>query len=73
MKHTGVLALVDRDLIRPGHLSAEMGMKSRDAFNQRHKSDYSEMSPTSQARAADMLETARQFVQAVRDVLAGNG
>lgn len=42
-KHTGVLALIDREFIRPGLIPAEMGMKLRDAFNQRQKSDYSEL------------------------------
>lgn len=50
-KHTGVLALIDREFIRPGLIPAEMGMKLRDAFNQRQKSDYSELVPTSEDRA----------------------
>lgn len=68
-KHAGVLALVDREFVRPGDLSAEMAMKLRDAFNQRQKSDYSELKPTSGDRAQEILENARQFLEAVRTAL----
>ena len=66
-KHSGVLSLVDREFVRPGQFPKEMSAALRDAFNQRQKSDYVEFSPTSQARAKEILGNAERFVAAVKE------
>jgi len=68
-KHTGVLALVDREFVRPGLLPSAMSRVLRDAFNQRQRSDYAELTPTSRERALEILGHAREFIEAVKNVI----
>ncbi|MDW7712244.1 MAG: HEPN domain-containing protein [Deferrisomatales bacterium] len=68
-KHSGVLALIDREFVHPGILPKEMSMVLRDAFNQRQKSDYGEFCPTSEARAREILDHAMQFVDRVKEIV----
>lgn len=69
-KHTGVLTLVDREFVRPGLLSSGLSRMLRDAFNQRQRSDYAEMAPTTKDRALEILENARQFVAASQSAIS---
>lgn len=70
-KHSGVLALVNREFVRPGLFPREMSRLLRDAFNQRQKADYSELCPTDRETAQQMLSHARQFVEAVERAVPG--
>ena len=61
-KHTGVLALIDKEFVHTGIIPAEISAVLRDAFNQRQKSDYSEMKPVSDVRAKEILYNAHRVV-----------
>ena len=60
-KHSGVLALVDREFVRTGVMSAEMSRVLRQAFNARQKSDYSELKPATEERARAQESSASQM------------
>lgn len=68
-KHSGVLALVDREFVKPGILSPELSRMLRDAFNQRQRSDYSELVPTSKDQALDIVGNAREYLAAIKSVI----
>ncbi|MBC7343314.1 MAG: HEPN domain-containing protein, partial [Clostridia bacterium] len=61
--------LVNREFGRPGLFPAEMSKLLREAFNQRQKSDYSELQPTDSETAQQMLSHAKSFIEAVRSTL----
>ena len=62
-KHSGVLSLVDREFVKPGIVHRNVSMMLRDAFNQRQKSDYSELIPTSESRAREILKNAERCIE----------
>lgn len=61
-KHTGVLALIDKEFVHTGIIPAEISALIRDALNQRQKSDYSELKPLSDVRAKEILLNAHRVV-----------
>ncbi len=69
-KHSGVLALVDREFVRLGLMAPEMSAALRDAFNQRQRFDYAELTPPSEAQAQRIVANAGTFLAAVIQVLA---
>ena len=68
-KHSGVLALLDREFVRSRVLSVEMSQALRRAFNARQKSDYSELKPATEDRARKTLSDAEGFIDAVSSLL----
>jgi len=68
-KHAGVLALVDREFVRPGLLALGQSQALRRAFNDRQEFDYAEFRPAPEEQARRVLVDAAAFVQAVREVL----
>ena len=68
-KHAGVLALVDREFVRSGIFPAELSKLLRDAFNQRQKSDYTELISPDEKRAREILENGRRFLDGVKAAL----
>ena len=68
-KHTGVLALIDREFVRSGIIPAEVSMMLRDAFNERQKSDYSEFVPVSEQRATEILNNARKVLDILKKTI----
>lgn len=69
-KHSGVLALVDREFVRTGLLAREMSAAFRDAFNQRQRADYAEFAAPSEAQARRTVTSAESFLAAVNQVLS---
>lgn len=62
-KHTGVLALIDREFVHTNIIPVEVSMILRDAFNERQKSDYSEFVPVSEQRTEEILANTRKFFE----------
>lgn len=73
LKHAGVLALVDREFVRPGIFPAELSMLLRHAFNQRQKSDYTELITPDEERAREVLDNSRRFLNGVKATLKNLG
>lgn len=68
-KHSGVLALMDREFVRTGEIPAEISMMLRDAFNQRQKADYAELAETDEVRARELLKNARDVEVRIRAII----
>lgn len=68
-KHSGVIALINREFVRSGLFPVEMARGLRDAFNQRQKYDYGEFQPASEDVAVDLLGRARRYLDTVKTAL----
>ena len=68
-KHSGVLALVDREFVRTGEIPAEISIMLRDAFNQRQKADYAELAVTDEVRAREILRNAGEVEARIRAII----
>jgi uncharacterized protein (UPF0332 family) len=64
-KHSGVLALVDKEFVRPGILAPDLSRALREAFNERQKADYTELVAPSADRARHLVSSAKEFVAAI--------
>jgi uncharacterized protein (UPF0332 family) len=71
-KHTGVLALIDREFVKPGLLPKEMSRVLRAAFNARQKIDYKELVVIEPERAREVLAHAKTFIEVVAEYLDAN-
>jgi uncharacterized protein (UPF0332 family) len=61
-RHSGLLAALDRDLIKTGRVPPECGSLLRSLFQSRLRSDYGDVSPVSAADAEAALASAQQIV-----------
>jgi uncharacterized protein (UPF0332 family) len=72
-KHSGVIALFDREFVRPGHFSKEMSDSLHRLFRVRLEDDYERVEPVPMEEARHALEIAEQFVNEVGAYLAREG
>lgn len=61
-RHTGVLALVDRELVSSGWVAADHAARLREAYRMRQRADYADEAPLSAERGQELLVAARTFV-----------
>ena len=61
-KHSGALALFNREFIKTGKLPNEMGRLARQSFDRRLEADYAELVEFTNAEAEETLARAREFV-----------
>jgi uncharacterized protein (UPF0332 family) len=72
-KHSGVLALFDREFVKPGLLPRELSRSLRLAFNRRQSWDYGEVAALDPEEIAATVADARSFVQAIEEFLRASG
>ncbi len=72
-KHSGVLALFDREFVKTGLFPRELSRSLHLAFDRRQTYDYGEMTPITQQIAKETLTDARAFVMAVETYLRTAG
>jgi uncharacterized protein (UPF0332 family) len=68
-KHSGVLALVDREFVHPGVLPKEQSQAFRRAFGARQQSDYVEFRPATEKHATRTINEAEKFLEQVVSIL----
>jgi len=66
-KHSGVIALFDRDFVKTGLFDKTLSRWLHEAFDLRLRADYREMFQVSPDRAKAVLEHARGFVSKVQE------
>ena len=71
-KHSGVIALFDRHLVKSGRFPKEMSKAIHRAFDLRQIGDYRELVSLDKERAEETLHTADQFVETVERYLKAN-
>src|SRR5258706_12263810 len=68
-KHQGVLALFDQHFIKPKILPKEMGKFLHHAFDTRQIGDYEEEVELTKEQAHQILESATQFINFIKEKL----
>jgi uncharacterized protein (UPF0332 family) len=72
-RHSGVLALFDREFVKTGMFPRELSRSLHLAFDRRQTYDYGEMSPASRQTAEETLADAQTFVAAIESHLRSTG
>jgi uncharacterized protein (UPF0332 family) len=72
-KHSGALALFDREFVKTGVFPRELSRSLRLAFDRRQTHDYGEMVQVTRQIAEDTLANARAFVAAIESHLRSVG
>ncbi len=72
-KHSGALALFDREFVKSGIFSKELSRSLRRAFNLRQTHDYGEMIELDRQIAEETLINAGKFVEAIEVYLYSSG
>lgn len=71
-KHSGVIAAVHQRLVKPGRVDKSLGRTLNWLFELRAVGDYGETQHVPHGEAEKAIESARQFVAAMRGLLVGN-
>ena len=72
-RHTGVLVLVDRELVAQGLVAPEQAARLREAYRLRQRADYADEAPVTADRGQELLAAARSFVAAAVKTITGAG
>jgi len=72
-KHSGALALFDREFVKPGVFPRELSRSLRLAFDRRQTHDYGEMAQVDRQIAEETLADAEMFVAAIEAHLRSVG
>lgn len=70
VKHTGVRAAVHQTLVKPGLIDSRSGRIFERLFDARQRADYLALTETQAEEAASMTAEAREFVAAMRALIA---
>lgn len=68
-KHSGAIALFNREFVKKGMINKEFSRWLQEAFDLRQRADYREMFSISQERSNRVLEHARAFVAEVKNMI----
>jgi uncharacterized protein (UPF0332 family) len=69
-KHSGAIALFDRDFVKPGIFKKDFSRWLHDAFDLRQRSDYSAEYLVSMDEAEKTLKNAESFVEEIKKNLS---
>jgi uncharacterized protein (UPF0332 family) len=69
-KHSGAIAMFDREFVKAGVLSKDLSAILHKTFDMRQEADYEEMAEIDAAEAQEALQQAHAFVDEVRRYLA---
>ena len=69
-KHTGIVAIFDRDFVHTGRADVQLSKILHRLFELRQQSDYRELTTISREEAAAAVDDARRFVDAIERLIA---
>ena len=69
-KHSGVIAFFDRDFVHTGKIEKRYSKIVHKMFETRQQGDYKELVEFSSEEAAEHVELARRFLEAIKRVIA---
>ena len=69
-KHSGVIALFDKEFVRQNIVSKELGKMLHQAFESRLEADYRDNAKIDQKTATEILESADKFVSVIEEKLS---
>ena len=68
-KHSGVLSLFSRHIVKTGQISIESGRHLREAFELRQNCDYREFVEITKDQAEEVIQNARAFIAEAQKTL----
>jgi uncharacterized protein (UPF0332 family) len=68
-KHSGVIALFDKEFVKNNIFSKELGKMLHEAFESRQEGDYKDYSQIDRKKASEILESADEFVKTIKEKL----
>ena len=68
-KHSGVIALFDKEFVRESIVSKDLGKLLHEAFEARQKGDYQDISKIDRQKATEILNSAVEFVKSIEEKL----
>ncbi len=68
-KHSGVLALINREFVRSGVISKETAKNFRKAFELRLQADYQEFTEITAQQADELIENAKSCLEEIKGIL----
>jgi len=68
-KHSGVIALFDKEFVKNNIVSKELGKMLHEAFESRQDGDYKDYSKIDREKATEILESADEFVKTIEKKL----
>jgi len=71
-KHSGAIALFDREFVKPGVFSKSLSVFLHKVFDMRQEADYAEMVTVDEQDAQDAFTGSADFVAQVREQIAGS-
>ena len=72
-KHSGAIALFDREFVRPGDLPKELSRSLHMAFERRQQADYGELIQLDEPAVTRAIEEAEMFIENVLDYMKARG
>lgn len=72
-RHSGVLALFDRDYVKSGIFTRDLSRWLHAAFETRQSADYGGEFAATGAEVRETIDRAREFIDSVRAYLAADG
>jgi uncharacterized protein (UPF0332 family) len=69
-KHSGVIALFDKEFVKENIIPKELSRMLHQAFESRIEGDYQDNTTVDRHLAAEILESADKFVRAIEDQLS---
>ena len=72
-KHSGVIALFDREFVKPGDLPRELSRSLHLAFEHRQQADYGELTQLDPSVAPKAIEDSETFVRVVEAHVKSKG
>ena len=69
-KHSGVIALFDKEFVKNNIVSKELGRMLHEAFESCQEGDYKDYSKIDRKKAAEILKSADEFVRIIEEKLS---
>ena len=69
-KHSGVIALFDKNFVKPKILPKEMSSMLHEAFESRQEGDYRDFAKIDRDKASEILSSAEVFIKAIEEKLS---
>ena len=69
-KHSGVIALFDKELVKQNFVPKELGKMLHEAFESRQEGDYKDYKKLDRKRAAEILASADEFIKTIEQKLS---
>ena len=71
-KHSGVIALFDKEFVKQNEFPPEMSKMLHRAFEMRQEGDYQDISSIDKKKAFEVLESAVKFIKAIEEKIKNN-